>query len=251
MKERPILFSGPMVRAILEGRKTMTRRGNGLNEINSEPDFYDFFNIKPDGRFVFSHAVDGELIKVKCPYGGPGDRLWVRETFTHRADDDGRVTNSIAYAADGEEIRAVDGDGFQKYRKDGSEASCWIPSIFMPRWASRIELEITGVRVERLNEISEQDAVKEGLKPVIREKAFTVVCRGGQTFEVSSLCRGGVPVVGENSVFGEVTHIEPIPEKVILTAREAFKTLWGNINGRESWAKNPWVWVVEFVRVES
>jgi hypothetical protein len=145
MSERPILFSGPMVRAILAGTKTQTRRVVKLLE-----------GFEPSGSTMhWPHAQKraGVTVPLKCPYGQPGDRLWVRETWApvfkrvphsngclYRADDDGRQINP----------RSMDGK--------------WKPSIHMPRWASRITLEITGVRVERLQDISGQDVIAEGIE---------------------------------------------------------------------------------------
>lgn len=254
MKDRPILFSAPMVRAIIEGRKTMTRRvvkPQPEKEVNVA-EILAASEVPPfPERATFIEHHPGITIKAYgtrvCPYGVPGDRLWVRETSiispadfcdangsTH-VDSNGRP-RVVQYIASFPNTEAAGWYGLKK-----------TPSIFMPRWASRITLEVTGVRVERLQDITEQDAVAEGVKPVIREKSFTVVCRGGKTFEVSSLYERGVPAVGESvSPFGEVTHVEPIPERIICTAREAFRTLWVKINGRESWDANPWVWVVEF-----
>jgi hypothetical protein len=179
MKERGILFSGPMVRAILEGRKTMTRRV-----------------VKPQPVDIHGSAF---MKTIKCPYGKPGDRIWVRETF--RREDLGE---KVWYRADWNE-------------KDAKElfidqSGGWKPSIFMPRWASRITLEITNVRVERLQGISQDDAKVEG--------ADGIDWGHGRDY-------GGPPdYIG------------------------GFKRLWESINGPGSWTANPWVWVVEFRRVE-
>jgi hypothetical protein len=137
MKERPILFSAPMVRAILEGRKTQTRR-----IVKPQPDgirakFHHFDFV---GQAVFT---DGSY--VQCPYGKPGDRLWVRESFS-------RSPLGVLYRAD-----------FVKTARASRWGDRWRPSIHMPRVASRILLEITDVRVERLNEITEKDASAEGV----------------------------------------------------------------------------------------
>lgn len=123
MKERPILFSGEMVRAILDGRKTQTRRV-----------------VKPQLGDLFDYETCSP--KPSCPYGAPGDRLWVRETFS--------LLGGQA------EYRAT--------RRMGEPAAPWRPSIFMPRWPSRIDLELTAVRVERVQDISEADAIAEGVK---------------------------------------------------------------------------------------
>jgi hypothetical protein len=125
MKERPILFSAPMVRAILAGHKTQTRR---------------IIKLAPSGEWKF-----GKLIKL-CPYGLVGHQFWVRETFSIWSDG----------MSDGVFYRATDAD-------KGIESIKWKPSIFMPRWASRIQLEIVAIRVERLQDISESDVVAEGI----------------------------------------------------------------------------------------
>lgn len=139
MKERPILFSAPMVRAILDGRKNQTRRA---------------LNPQPDGGIQFNpctpHGVlNGKGDTLICKFGKRGDRLWVRETWSQHPQ-----FADIAFRADGEEFE--DSDGFTWILK-------WKPSIHMPRWASRIMLEITNVRVERLRDIGEDDAIAEGV----------------------------------------------------------------------------------------
>jgi hypothetical protein len=185
MKERPILFSAPMVRAILEGRKTQTRR---VVKKSAEMDTNGFMALVPDEK--------------KCPYGQAGDRLWVRETFhvcPHHDD--------VFYKS----------DDLLLPRKCMAHRR-WRPSIHMPRWASRITLKITGVRVERLQDISEADAIAEGIEP------------DGDFWKHY----GPHPLkdLGEN-----VAHAYPV---------NSFRSLWHSINGPESWAANPWVWVVEF-----
>ena len=174
-------------------------------------------------------------------------RLWLRETFWHREVFHADYLMDYRYCAtqptppgsvDPNDYHTLEG----YWRK--------MPSIFMPRDASRITLEITGVRVERLQEITESDAVAEGVEPRTREKGYTIVCRGGGTFEVSSLYERGVPAVGDASPFGEVTHVEQIPERVLISTPEVFRLLWMKLNGRSSWDANPWVWVVEFRRVD-
>jgi hypothetical protein len=149
MKERPILFSAPMVRAILDGRKTQTRRVCKVQPV-----------VRPDlspsgllawlvdaGTYMFGDKPMPEFVN-RCPYGRPGDHLWVREAFVFCLDDKfGPIPDSVIYRAD-------------EGNADWSHG--WKPSIHMPRCASRILLEITSVRVERLNDISEADARAEG-----------------------------------------------------------------------------------------
>ena len=144
MKERPILFSGPMVRAILEGRKTMTRRV-----------------VKPGEMLTpaqVEREVNGGTGAIRCPYGKPGDRLWVRETIELRTIL-GNNFPSPVYVADGSHVVV---DGGKKASNHAFIRRRVTPSIHMPRWASRITLEVTGVRVERLQDISEADAKAEG-----------------------------------------------------------------------------------------
>lgn len=197
MKERPILFSAPMVRAILDGSKTQTRRvAKGVAAV---------------------HSVTGEPLakldsagpRVSCPYGQPGDRLWVRETWAYHVQAIGSVTDE-----DGPWVYAADGS----FALQSRLCDRWRPSIHMPRAASRITLEITGARVERLIDISEADAVAEG-------------CTKNHN---------GYFWGGPHAVSGL---------KQMATAKSAYKDLWESINGPDSWAANPWVWVVEFKRI--
>lgn len=210
MKERPIRFSDTEVRAILEGRKTQTRR------IAKLPFGFSWDN-EAEGLITDWKCVL-HLEEIKCPHGTVGDRLWVREAFCPKFEDGRPVYNADGnldytccyYRADGVDVRLCDGDGFGVFTKSGLEASPWTPSIHMPRWASRITLEITGVRVERLHEISEKDAQAEGVSD------------------------GYIDQHGDSRFCGHY---------------ENFAKLWQSINGPESWAANPWVWVIEFRRI--
>ncbi len=205
MKERPILFNSEMVRAILEGRKTQTRR-----VVKPQPcGGWAFDGVY--GKITSHHPQRGkfgaflrrgvgtpwpELGILPCPYGSPGDRLWVRETFfSFRHAGVFSTASRIVYRAD------YSGQEDEDY---ATECHGWKPSIHMPRWASRITLEITDIRVERLQEISEKDAIAEGV----------VACPDM-----------GITAVGEYSL------------------------LWESINGKGSWDENPWVWVIEFRRL--
>jgi hypothetical protein len=189
MKERPILFSAPMVRALLDGMKTQTRRIAD-----------DFIGFAGSGQPLTVRG--GSPCEYVCPYGQPGDRLWVREAWKAHSVFDNVPPRDIPktcvwYPAD---------SGYMP----GSRAR---PSIHMPRWASRITLEIVSVRVERLQDISEADALAEGVS------------------DTGSMITGD----GANEISG------PIAEYAVL---------WESINGHRSWEANPWVWVVEFKRVE-
>ncbi|MCP3018012.1 hypothetical protein [Cupriavidus basilensis] len=220
MRERPILFSGAMVRAILDGRKTQTRRAltrqpEADREIITGP--YHPTVIARNGEEMpgeptfgaFTH--DGDWA-IKCPYGQPGNRLYVRETWAQPTTLDPGPT---FYRAD------YPDNVLGKYENlPPAEAITWKPSIHMPRALSRILLEITGVRVERLNDCSEADALAEGVSPD----------RTGGHFIDTSDCRCA-SAVGAPAV-------------------DAFQTLWDSINDAGAWAANPWVWVVEFRRIE-
>ena len=217
MKERPIMFSAPMVRALLEGRKTQTRRalkpqppaGTGPLGIG----WYAEAIVRRNGemepgthRVCGAWSDDGEWT-LECPYGEPGDRLRVKETWMYRDwTEDGRPY--IGYRAGGDELKHPPANHCERVadtwaqlsarnRPDGEPAcdSRWRSPIFMPRWASRITLEIVSIRVERVQSISDADAVAEGVRP------------------------------------GE------------------YAALWDSINGKTyPWASNPWVWVLAFNR---
>ncbi len=214
MKERGMIFNGEMVRAILDGRKTQTRRPVKFPVLD-----------KNLGCELSGNELAGELSAgnyLNSAFGKPGDRVWVRETWgvvSHELDEDGRIqpwtpnrpataihempfgngyyTGHAIYAADGD-FTWGDDDGYEDGR------SCWKPSIHMPKAASRILLEITDVRVERLRSMSQDDARAEG-----------VIAASGP-----------------------------------MEAGLAFRELWDSIYGEESWKANPWVWVIEFKRVE-
>lgn len=222
MKERPILFSAEMVRAILEGRKTQTRREIKFDkEMFADPTFsYGENGHSGAGYYVseYEYPEEGSDF-VKCPYGKVGDRLWVRETFFEEVHPDTvQPIGKYHYAATCDyEVMKVDGDGWQQFRKNGDEASPWKSPLFMPRHASRITLEITNVRVERLQDISEEDAIAEGAKDL------------------------------NINFFRKVENLpEKWPTKDLDSPRFDFATLWQSIKGEGSWAKNPWVWVIEF-----
>lgn len=195
MKERPILFSAPMVRAILAGTKTQTRRIVKKQFAGTARIVGDCVAFIDNGRRAGPDQ--------RCPYGQPGDRLWVRETWASNSRGD-----ILYYRADCQQ-RGAD---WVMSLGEGSELCIgrWQPSIHMPRWASRITLEITGVRVERLQDISEQDAMAEGAEP------YRLPCR---------------------------------PQREALRHVDGFHTLWESINGPGSWERNPLVRVVEFWRV--
>ena len=219
MKERPILFSAQMVRAILDGRKTQTRRVvKGIDET---------YRGVEDGK-AWQMDECGDCHDVPCPYGVPGDRLWVRETWQYGPD----VTAGMMAAGKMSRRHVV----YAATVQDGHHPPSWRPSIHMPRWASRITLEVIGVRVERLQEISEADAKAEGIysacihvpPPIHTETRYVAP---------------GVKMV---NAADEVDYEAPAHR----TAKHAFECLWESINGYGSWSVNPWVWVVEFKRIK-
>lgn len=223
MKERPVIFNGEMVRAILDGRKTQTRR-----VMKAQPEYPELglrhivesTNSNDIGKYFWSQSNACGINKPRskafpCPFGQVGDRLWVRETWQGPLVDEEHTED---YRANADKFQTPE---FCEYAADGGARPefCdlddnvrqgWRPSIHMPRWASRITLEITAVRVERLNDISHDDAKAEG-------------CCYGRG--------GGVP-------------------DFAVTPADHFPTLWASIYGEESWSANPWVWVIEFRRVE-
>jgi hypothetical protein len=223
MKERPITFSAPMVRAILDGRKTVTRRLVRPQPEDRCPLVTDWGNVfrnyaPHDAALGNVKMADGSWGRVQCHYGQPGDLLWVRETWYC---DDYRVQRGPYLKPEDFDVDDARCNGVLVYKADGdrpyeAEQPVWRPSIFMPRWASRITLEITDVRLERLQDISEADAVAEGCKPIRPE-----------------LVQDGLIVRQGRS------------------AVEEFRLVWEEIHGPGSWDANPWVWVIEFKRLES
>ncbi|QST57570.1 hypothetical protein [Escherichia albertii] len=187
VKERGMIFNDEMVRAILGGNKTQTRR-------IVEEKFY--------GR-----AVAAELLAKHCPYGQPGDRIWVRETYRVHGKATDVVTLVYRASVRNSWTEQTHRVPVEVCNKPVSEK--WTPSIHMPRWASRILLEITDVRVERLHDMSEADAKAEGASPA--------------TYKITP------------------------PEAVY---RVGFGDIWRSIYGQENWLSNPWVWVIEFKRIQ-
>ncbi|MDX9719019.1 MAG: hypothetical protein RBT67_16760 [Thauera sp.] len=230
MKERPILFSAPMVRAILEGRKTQTRRivkpqpyiddqGNSCwNGRNFGQDFSG-----PHIQAIASPIPSSKTKRVHCPFGKPGDRLWVREAWAETDREDG--TPVIAYRAGGNIAIGRDHPKGNDYLidtiawDDMPHVETWRPSIHMPRWASRILLEITAIRVERLQYISDSGPAND--------------CTAEGVFHC------GMPVPDYEQWQGDGFR---------SSEKWMFRKLWESINGPGSWDANPWVWVVEFKR---
>lgn len=241
IKERPILLSAPMVRAILEGRKTQTRRVI-RKQFSADAEPAEVAATSPEGGQISGHSglwwddaaacIDDA---IRCPYGKPGDLLWVRETWgdvnlegapgiAYRADDDVRDLMAEpsfhdehgAFNYDDERIKPY---AFAVWSSDliGGVEGRWRQSIHMPRWAARILLEVIAVRVERLHDISEADARAEGARECDPASGREVLLAGPSQ-------RGSF-----------VLH---------------YRDIWEQINGPGSWDANPWVWVIKFRRVE-
>ena len=230
MKERPIPFRAPMVRALLAGTKTQTRRVVKLPHSNPLGQWETLLWGGQDGgrtkdgdtmpaQMAIGHSRTGDILL--CSYGQPGDRLWVREA--HYLTDNGDQEYAV-YATDSEAVRehltSIDRLPPDFPAEVKAQHRKLRPSIHMPRWASRITLEVTGVRVERLNDISEADALAEGIQ------RYTGSLRWVRYLD---------------AITGEACH---------NTAAEAFKALRIGINGQESWDANPWVWAIKFKRID-
>lgn len=227
--EKPVLFSSPMVRAILAGQKTQTRRVvadprnmiqkiGGSGDADNDPAAFGYFAEGRDfsGWMVLARGVNESVgnnqdrCSIPCPYDT--DRLWVRETWAVSDASEGEIN----YLADGSTrsfLTEGEPDWWERWGKRSAGAK-WQPSIYMPRWACRLTLAIESIRVERLNDISEEDARAEGV----------------------------------------TAHPHPLlaDTPVGTSARDEFADLWQSINGKRpgcSWAANPWVWVVTFSRV--
>ncbi|KAG8151685.1 hypothetical protein [Burkholderia catarinensis] len=292
MKERPILFSGTMVRAILEGRKTQTRRVVTVR--GEQPPAWATFASeghsptytkwsKPTGLFYWSesddaptkelrrwpilppsHAMAGDHYWTPCPHGKPGDRLWVRETHAQVFEVDipsGRPTGPTGTAGSparpdwkSRYVYCADGPmpNVQWHHIGDSQPVRWTPSIHMPRRASRITLEITGVRVERMQSISEADAIAEGAVYTdfgIEPPKGSLSLDGGRTFH---------PVVRSTQRNGWHMGDATSHKRCMGSAKYAFANLINRLHGGENWnlkgpglwEANPWVWVIEFRRVE-
>jgi hypothetical protein len=222
VKERPMIFSGPMVKALLEDRKTQTRRVVTPQPFKSDHDPEMW--LRSRGRRSYNsncrheevrNRHTGEVLSERqyylpledwlaeqCPYGQPGDRLWVRETFRRSSftDQGDSIRRAVEYRADGAKMH------HSSHLVTELRSWVWLSPIHMPRWAARIILEITEVRVERVQEIGEADAIAEGFNPLDTGSG--------------------------------------------VSAREQFATLWDQINGRRAdWITNPWVWVIGFRRL--
>ncbi|MBR7316924.1 morphogenetic protein [Klebsiella pneumoniae] len=221
MTERGMIFNGEMVRAILDGRKTQTRRPIKWKQTR----FTEIGEREDGSRWPWSEDAEHACgFWHPCPFGAVGDRIWVRETFQGPLFDYDLMDSYCKDPTPFEkpEFCVYKADGVpapEFYDADNELHCCWRPSIHMPRWASRILLEITDVRVERLNAISEEDATAEGVPPA-------------------------------GSLLPDYPGAFLTPKGDYATAKVAFQRLWESIYGEESWKANGWVWVISFKRVE-
>ena len=214
--EHPILFTGEMVRAILDGRKTQTRRviKPQPDKVKTPVDISAFgVPLEHENRKAILSLPDIAIKggkKIKCPYGGPGDRLWVRETWAPRGDK-GRPF----YRAD-EQSQT---EGYSHIILNNGR---WRPSIHMPRWASRLLLEVTDVRAERVQSITAADCCDEGV------------------------------LINCSSCSGECAHLDQSPN-LKRQVRRDFRSLWDSINAKRGfgWDANPWVWAITFKVIEN
>lgn len=229
MKLIPLLFSTPMVQAERAGRKTMTRRTRGLDKFNENPDRFRYDGIDEEDPTIHWFEVLDEngnptedYQGIRCPYGQAGDVLWVRETFRRSMDVDTQEER-IDYAADNPEpIYRCDGDGFQMFNKKGEEMMVpFKPNIHMPFAACRTFLKNQKLHLERLQDITKEDAISEGVEYL---DDFHYKWYG-------KLPSGFVCAQAKSAI-------------------DSFYSLWESINGEGSWDKNPWVWVVSFERCE-
>lgn len=246
MKERGMIFNAEMVRAILDGRKTQTRRIMKVQPENAELGLRritDSSVAKEVGMYFWCLAdacgVKNRSKLFSCPFGEVGDRIWVRETFQGPLIPEDELSEFLGANPDKFESPAyceyaADGGPRPEYvDADDNTRHGWRPAIHMPRWASRITLEITGVRVERLNDISHEDAGHEGIHTEVWDQ--TVVARN---------------YAAEDEFFQFWSESMPNYVEMNELFRASFHSLWHSIYGEESWQANPWVWVIEFKRIE-
>lgn len=269
MKERGMIFNEYQVRAILDGRKTQTRR---IMKVQPSDGFHPTHNgydldlnahwytpgvvdkngyLQPAKKDVFGVADENE--GYTCPFGAVGDRVWVRETWAQLGNEDGcpidwndnlvkdggpeaaRIYRASCEQKEGNYgLWSIPDDAYWKPHTDDLQYDgTWCPSIHMPRWASRLTLEITGVRVERLDKISEEDAIAEGMQGVICPS-----CKDDPDFSTTQYDPDTLAAVDE------------IPCLSCESNRSKFFALWDSIYGEANHCMGDWVWVIEFKRIE-
>lgn len=260
MKERPVLFNGAMVQAILDGRKTQTRR-----PVTPQP---PATAVKPwcivhssdssrTGTWGWTDSVGAEPPRyvvdgVRCPLGVAGEQLWVRESFyvarplQQEIDEEDFYDRCKAWErVDGSLPVKREDAWVVRYAADEAWPAGWFrPSIHMPRWASRIQLETEWIRVQRLHEITDEEAIAEGIAPLFTDEEMR------QRPELES-CRGmWRNYLWHGCARGKVMDQWAYQSSGYLSARDSFSSLWESVYGAGSWAANPWVRAVNFKRVE-
>lgn len=214
MREIPILLQPEMVQATMADRKTMTRRTRGLDKVNENPNEWLLDGVQIMGSFIFHNRIAKEEFWIKCPYGQPGDLLWVREKFRKLFNCQTGEFHSYCYYADMPEL-------FHQQQKKKFPNLKWKPSIHMPKAAARILLRVLETRIERLHDISEEDAIAEGVEQdLVRCNLYDKNLRLSRNYLSN--------------------------EMIWMPAKISFLTLWQYINGEDSWNANPWVWVIKF-----
>jgi len=226
MTETGLLCSAEMVRAYLDGSKTQTRRLRGLKDINVNPDYWGLMSRVGHASFEFINYKTNNCFIIKCPYGGVGDLIYVRETWNIHdlTYDDYNGGWEMGYPL---MVIPKEKPLFHHvtlYKADSEDEGPWRPSIHMPKWASRIWLEIVDVRPERLQDITEEDAIAEGIQ----------IMRGTWQRTETNPQTGKLELTGEPQPF---------------TARYHFEALWDSINPGYPWAMSPWVWRIESKRI--
>jgi hypothetical protein len=225
-KSRPILFSAPMVLSILDGRKTQTRRiakaipedaeiatADDWNAVRADERMRRFEEWGPQRGYSVVRHADGSIAAYPCQNGRPGELLWVRETYAYLSDYDGVDPGSAALASRCF-YRADHPTGVWSER-DPTKSIRWRPSIHMPRWASRVSLRVSNVRLERLQDITEADILAEGVT----------------VDRVAKWC--------------------DVPWSSMPTLHDAWCVLWDHINGYGAWEENPLVWALSLERLET
>lgn len=242
IKEIPMLFQEPMVIALGNETKNMTRRLKGLEQINANPDLYDvvkkrlvFFKKEMRLIFQFRNNKNGDIIEVVCPYGKRNDLIWVRETFGKHIGKhepvDTYVFKADNFCKDVLQPNAISTEGFTLCEwtdESLAKETTWKPSIHMPKEAARTWLKIVNISCERLQSISEKDAKNEGVERWTEERMKSKPTH--------------------YKVYYQDTQQDPAFYS--STAYHSFETLWQKINGPESWDLNPWVWVIEFTKTK-
>ena len=232
MSERPIIMTNESVRAILDGRKTQTRRVIKPQPIGA--DYWTAYNEPPQS--FYPNTYDAQPKRLACPYGVPGDRLWVKESWANNIPG---CPNGLSYKAD--HIDPL-GDGPAHPMK-------WKSPIFMPHWASRLTLEVISVRVERLQEISEDDAIAEGIERLFTAEQCNTIAglvgtkpedHGYNNYLWHGLIGGGITAKQADNW--------PYQYSSYQTAVGSYSSLWEKINAKRGypWSSNPWVWCISF-----